>query len=72
MDHIRAKQNVFLPQVNNSDSQLNTHSTAENWKKLAKMKLNEPGKQKLGSYMKRCRQEQHAKLYSDLVHTGYL
>ena len=28
--HIRAKQNVFLPQVNVSDSLLNTHSTVEN------------------------------------------
>ena len=44
--HIRVKQNVFLPQ--SSDSILNTHFTVEGWRYLEKMKLNEPGKQKLG------------------------
>ena len=29
--HVRAKQNVFLPQSKKSDSLLNIHSTAEDW-----------------------------------------
>ena len=32
----------------NSDSLLDTHSTVEDWRKLGKMKLIEPGRQKLG------------------------
>ena len=32
-----------------------------------KMKLNEPGRQKLGRYGKPCKQAQHTKLYSDLL-----
>ena len=64
--HIWAKQNVFLPLSKNSDSQLDTHSTVEDWKNWGEMKLNEPGRQTLGRY-KPCRQEQHAKLYSDLL-----
>ena len=47
--HIRGKQNVFLYTTSKySDSQLNTHSTVENLRNLGKMKLNEPGRQKLG------------------------
>ena len=35
----------------NSDSLLNTHSTVEDCRNLAKMQLNGPGRQKLGRYM---------------------
>ena len=36
-----------IPTSNNSDSLLSTHSTVENWRHFEKMKLNEPGRQKL-------------------------
>ena len=49
-----------------SDSLFNTHSTVEDWRNLGKMKLNEPGRQKLGR-QKPCKQAQHAKLHSDLL-----
>ena len=48
--YIREKQNVFLPQVNISDSLLSTYSTVEDKRTLEKMKLNEPGRQKLDRY----------------------
>ena len=34
--HIRAKQNVFIPQVQQSDSILETHSIVEDLRKLEK------------------------------------
>ena len=46
--YIRAKQNLFLPQVTNSDLLLNAHSIVEMWRNLRKMKLREPGRHKLG------------------------
>ena len=49
---------------NNSDSLLNTQYTVGDWRNLGEMKLNEPGRQKLGR-SKPCVQVQHAKLYSD-------
>ena len=46
--HIRAKQNIFLPQVHILIHYLiNTHSTVDDWKQLWKIKLNEPERQKL-------------------------
>ena len=43
---VRAKQNVFLPQVQLMTDYLvlNTHSTVEDWRNWGEMKLNEPGK----------------------------
>ena len=46
--HIRVKQNVFLQVKINYDSLFNTHSTGDDWKNVEKMKVNEPGRQKLG------------------------
>ena len=47
--HIRQGKTKCIPTPSkNSDSQLNTHSTIEDWRNLGKMKLlNEPGRQKL-------------------------
>ena len=42
------KRNLFLPTGTNSGSLLYTNSTVEDWRNLGKMKLNEPGRQKLG------------------------
>ena len=59
-DHIMAKQNVFLPQVKMMIHN-NTHSKVEGWRHLAQMKLNEPGRQKIGR-QKSFQQAKHAKL----------
>ena len=58
--HIREKQNVFLPRVKfwfttHTDPQCDddghfTISPLKIWKHLDKIKLNEPGRQKLGRY----------------------
>ena len=50
MGYIRAKQYVFPTTSKNSDSLLNTHSIVEDFLKFGKMKLNEPGRQKLDRY----------------------
>ena len=51
----------------NSDSLFDTHSMVEDWSNFGEMKLNEPGRQKLGTLMDPCKHVQHAKLYSDLL-----
>ena len=43
---MRVKQNVFLLQVNMIHHF--TYFTVEDWRNVWKMKLNEPGRQKLG------------------------
>ena len=45
--NIRAKQNCFPTTSKNYDALLNTHFTIED---LEKLKLNEPGRQKLGRH----------------------
>ena len=53
-DHIiGAKQNVAYNSTTtskHSDSLLTTRSTVEDWRHVGKVKLNEPGRQKLGRY----------------------
>ena len=67
-DHIRAKQNVFLPQVQILIHNLIYIPAVEDWINLGKMKLNEPGiRQNIGRYRKPYKQAQHAKLFSDLL-----
>ena len=59
---IRAKQNVFLPQVQiRIHYFILTHSTIEERRHFGKKKLNEAGRQKLGQW-KPCKQEQHTAL----------
>ena len=56
---IRAKQNVFLPQVKIPIHNLKHIPPLKIWGSLQKMKLNEPGRQKLGRYKGPCKQAQH-------------
>ena len=46
--HIRANDNVFLSQVKILIHNLIHVSAVEDWRNLVEMKLNEPGRQKLG------------------------
>ena len=55
----REKTKCVATTSNNSDSLYMTHSTVENLRSLGKMKLDESGRQKLGS-QKPCQQVQHA------------
>ena len=45
---IKAKQKCIPTTSTNSDPPLNTHSTVEDLRNLGEMKVNEPGRQKLG------------------------
>ena len=46
--HVRAKQRYSYHKYRYSDSLFNKHSTTEDWRKFGKIKLNQPGMQKVG------------------------